>query len=483
MSTSAALNIPLPRISAGWFVSYTGFVVILAMLFGGAARQGLWSDAIVELGSLPLLVAAIFRLRQTPLGPLATSALVLLSAIFALPLIQMVPLPPQLWSAIPGRAEIAANYQAAGMALPWLPISLDAAATSRGLLSLIPAAAVFMAMLSQDGAARRRMVEIVLVIVFISVPLDLLQMMGGEASPLRFYAITNVDRAVGFFANSNHNAALLYGAIPLAAAWAIGSPQDTGDGRMTRSILGAILLAAIVVGLAVAKSRAGMMLGFVAGLSCLFVAWRQTDGKSRRTVMRVAVVGNLLAVLLAFQFGFVSFSKRAEEQDLMEDLRWPIATVTMQAAMANQPLGSGFGTFVPVFQIFAPPAVTRDTFINHAHDDWLEVSLEGGIPGIVIMCLSIGWSSVAAFQVWRSGPSAGANVDSSLARAGSIFIVFVLLHSLVDYPLRTIAVMTLFAMSCALLVPSAREILVGWVQKDEDFKALSKRKRMSLPKM
>ena len=135
-------------------------------------------------------------------------------------------MPPSLWSGLPGRGEIASAYEAAGMTLPWLPISLYPTATWLGLLSLVPATAVFLAMLSLERRSRRVLILLIFIVIFASAVLDMLQIMGGEDSPLRFYAVTNPGRAVGFFANSNHNAAFLYSAIPFVTAWMIGLVLD-----------------------------------------------------------------------------------------------------------------------------------------------------------------------------------------------------------------------------------------------------------------
>ena len=103
-----------------------------------------------------------------------------------------------------------------------------------------------------------------------------------------------------------------------------------------------------------------MALLFVAGLSSLLLAWRHDRGQSGRRLLRFAIGANLVALLLAFQFGFVGFMQRVEEQGI-EDLRWPVAQVTSQAAIANLPFGSGFGTFVPVYEKFAPRTLLGET--------------------------------------------------------------------------------------------------------------------------
>ena len=198
------------------------------MLFGGAGGYG-WSDAIVQLAALPLLAWALFKLTPSLLGRDGQWAIVLLCAIIAWPLLQLIPMPPSVWSGLPGRGEIASAYEAAGMTLPWLPISLYPTATWLGLLSLVPATAVFLAMLSLERHSRRVLILVIFIVIFASAVLDMLQIMGGEESPLRFYAVTNPGRAVGFFANSNHNAAFLYSAIPFVTAYAIGLVSIIAD--------------------------------------------------------------------------------------------------------------------------------------------------------------------------------------------------------------------------------------------------------------
>jgi len=362
-------------------------------------------------------------------------------------------MPPFLWSALPGRGEIASAYGAAGMTLPWLPISLDPSATWLGLLSLLPAAAIFLAMLSLEQRSRRILIILMFVVILASVLLDMLQMVGGVNSPLRFYEITNTT-AVGFFANSNHNAAFLYSAIPFATAWAIGLMLDRRRNRGLALAWLVLLMLMIIIGVTLTRSRAGMALLFVAGLFSLLLVWRHDRGQSGRRLLRIAIGANVVALLVAFQFGFAGLMERVEAKGL-GDLRWPIAQVSSQAAIANLPLGSGFGTFVPVYDKFAPSTLLLGgEYVNHAHDDWLELWLTGGVPAIVLAIGFLAWFAASTFRLWSSGEQPQAPVlDLVLARAAPMAIALLLLHSAVDYPLRTEALMVVFAIACAYLVP------------------------------
>ena len=46
-----------------------------------------------------------------------------------------------------------------------------------------------------------------------------------------------------------------------------------------------------------------------------------------------------------------------------------------------------------------------------------------------------------------------ANNDPNLARAAVLVVIIMVVHSIVDYPLRTAALAAVFAFACALLIP------------------------------
>lgn len=460
MRTNATVSIPLPRLLTKAFFPYSVLVVVVALLFGGGTRQGLWSDVFVQIAALPLFAWALFRLSPVSINRSTKWALVLLCGILMLPVLQLIPLPPVVWSALPGRGKFAATYVAAGMALPWLPVSLDRYATWRGLVSLIPAAAVFLAMLSLDQSARRRIVVLVLPIAFIGVLLGLLQLGGGPGGPLRFYEITNYTRAVGLFANTNHHAAFLFCTIPIAVAWALGLMRDHSAKRTVGLLLLSVLLVSVVIGLAAANSRAGLALGAISGLASIVMISR-FRGSNRRLLLYAAGAG-LIALIIVIQFGFVDLLQRIEVgDDVMDDLRLTIAGVVWPAAIAHFPVGSGFGTFAPVYEMFSPPAFLSTRYVNHAHNDWLELWLTGGVPAAGLAVAFLAWCISASYSVWRSGNPGAKALDTALARAATIVIALLILHSVVDYPLRTAALSTLFGIACALLLPSHAGPAVG----------------------
>jgi hypothetical protein len=141
----------------------------------------------------------------------------------------------------------------------------------------------------------------------------------------------------------------------------------------------------------------------------------------------------------------------------LADARLPFARNTIAAAKAYMPFGSGLGTFMPVYQLFEKPTDVATTFANHAHNDLLEVWLETGVLGPVLIGVFLFWFARASLRAWRPSNVPTGELDRGLARAASIAIALLGAHSLVDYPLRTSALAAVAAFTLALLIPAVNE--------------------------
>jgi O-antigen ligase len=127
--------------------------------------------------------------------------------------------------------------------------------------------------------------------------------------------------------------------------------------------------------------------------------------------------------------------------------RLDTAPVVASAAWQNQPIGAGLGSFPQVYAGVEPVDIMAETFFNHAHNDYLEIWLEAGILGVAALLAFIGWWLNRSFLVWTLPTTPGRN----LSRAASAAITLLLIHSLVEYPSRALAIASVLALSCALL--------------------------------
>lgn len=431
-------------------------LLVLATVFGGLTAQATWQDAVVQLASLPLLGWLLSQAGPWPRDRPTRLALVLLCSLLALPFLQLLPLPPALWTRLPGRGPIMIEFVAAQIALPWLPISLSPMRTWQGLLALLPAVTLFLAVLRLDLRSRRALTIVLICVGFASVILGLAQLATGPDSPFRFYGEGNVAR--GFFINRNHYAALLYVMVPFTAAWAIGLSADRRPEIIVGTALCLLVFVSLLLGLGMAQSRAGAAIAVVAGLASFGLT--RTGGGPERSRGRWQLLSSatLVGVLLVLQFAAIGLLQRMEV-DPIEDARWQFVKVTWRAIRDFLPFGSGFGTFADLYKAYESVEQLTPAYVNNAHNDYVEAALEGGGPAIALVAGFLIWFFWNGISLWRiSGPKAASAIDLTLARAAAIAIFLLLLHSFVDYPIRSIALSTIFAIFCALMLPVWRRV-------------------------
>jgi hypothetical protein len=439
--------------------------VVSSLLLGGGTRGGFLSDTILELIAIPAFLASLATLVALPRSESrqrAEWALMLCLAIAALPLVQLVPLPPWLWTELPNREQMVTVFGLLGRELPWLPISVSPSATWVSVLSLLPPFAIFLGVIQLSYRERRAMSLIFIAVGIVAAFVGLAQVAQGPDSPLRFFAVTNESEAVGFFANRNHFAALLYSLLLFGAAWAtnvaftVGSWSERKNfetstiATLTACFLGLVIL---IVTESITRSRAGLALTIIAiaGALALPLADRRRSSGGV-TPVRLILASASLAIVLAVQFALYRILDRFAD-DPLADSRVTFARNTIAAAKAYMPFGSGVGTFVSVYPIFElPQDAISNAFVNHAHDDLLEVWLEGGVISLCLIAAFATWFLLCSAKIWWRVPDNIRAIDLLLARAATIVVPLIIAHCAVDYPLRTGAIMAIFAFSCALLI-------------------------------
>jgi O-antigen ligase len=87
--------------------------------------------------------------------------------------------------------------------------------------------------------------------------------------------------------------------------------------------------------------------------------------------------------------------------------------------------------------------------VIHAHNDYLEWALEGGMPAVLLVAGFLWWWAAAARAAWS-------DQGDNLRRAATIASAAVLCHSAFDYPLRTTAIAAIFAFCVALMTTAYR---------------------------
>ena len=297
----------------------------------------------------------------------------------------------------------------------------------------------------------------------ITLLLGMMQLSGGRGSPLRFFEETNRHLAVGFFANANHCASFFAALIPLTGAWIIANLlkcKASPGMRTGASLLALAGFIALVILLLFAqtltKSRAGIVLAVLSafGTLGLMIPYLRSVFRSRlarRLVAVAMVVTVFLGSLLVYRF------VPTLEVEQVDQARYRIAINTLNAAWRYAPFGSGMGTFVPIYQTVEQPEEVTYAYVNRAHDDLLELLLESGVLGIAVLLGFLFWWTRNIIGAWRQPIPERDQIDHLLQLAATIMIPLPLLHSLLDYPLRTAGMMAVLAIASALLIPPIRK--------------------------
>ena len=420
-----------------------GLLLIVAVLLGGASRDHALRLALVELTALPLLVLVIQATAQPLVWRSHRLALGLLAAVLAAPLVQLILLPPGLWASLPGRDQAALALDLAGIERGWNAMSLAPELTWRSALALAPPTAMFLFVLTARQKTIGQLVTLLLLLTAISIILGAAQLVsGGEG--LYPWATTDAGSVNGFFANRNHLATLALTALPFAIMLGAGAIRRRE--ATARMWIAAIFTGLVIVAIAAIRSRAGVVLLFPV-LTISFLAAATAWGRGRPSPAVFALLGSMgAAMTLVAALALPPLLARFDSQSAPEGRfdRWPTVA---EAAQTYLPVGSGIGSFDAVYRSVEPLELLDGTFFNQAHNDYLETWLELGWIGAAVFALFLVWFARRAWTAWRAPPSG----TRDLIQASTIALGVVLLHSAVDYPLRTVTIATVFALCCALL--------------------------------
>lgn len=422
---------------------------------GGSPRGDIEFAAIISAMAAFCLGLALVTLKWRHLRGFAIPVALALAAVI-LAALQMIPLPPDVWQSLPGRGLIAEIDRAAGLGAVWRPLSMTPAETiSAALHGLVPLSVLLLAVQLQPNQ-QVRLVLVALGFGVISALTGLLQLLGDPQGALYLHASTNNGSAVGLFANRNHQAVMLACLVPLAFAaaqlrWDEKAPPVPADQigytrRQNRSrgiewrMPLAIAAACVLVPLAlITGSRSGLMMTVLALVTLPFVMTQRTDQKRYAPVANSSwlAIAALFVVAIAgaaIWLGRDLALDRLFASTPADDLRMQMLPTILDLAKTHWAWGTGLGSFERLYQVHEPARLLLPQYVNHAHNDWLEVIVTGGLPAVTL--LAVGLISIAS-RAWHTVSRAGADAVLPLRRAALVCMTILGLASLSDYPLRT----------------------------------------------
>lgn len=429
-------------------------LVLVVFLLGGASRADVTSLLVLR----PLVVVALaLALVLLPRAVWRENHTLLLCAFawLGLTALQLIPLPPAVWQSLPGRELAAQIDHTSGLGDVWRPFSMVPWRTVNAMFALVVPLAVFLWMLLLPSTARHRVVYVLLSLVVLTMVLGLLQVIGGPKNSFYLYRITNDDSAVGLFANRNHNAIFLALGFPLLAATLalLPAPAELIRTREWAAAGAGVLLLPFLL---ITQSRAGIVMGLVCVALALWIYQSPTAAAQKRRPRRAidprlafGVIAGAGLIALTMLFTATNAIDRVGRLGTSDDeLRLQIWPPIVDLVWDYLPWGSGIGTFVEVYATIERDWLLAVEYVNHAHNDFLELLLEGGIPFFLLLVISL----LVLLRVgWANLRDASSPRERVLYKLGFAILFVLALGSVYDYPLRTPSFAALLAVAVALL--------------------------------
>jgi len=243
-----------------------------------------------------------------------------------------------------------------------------------------------------------------------------------------FRDLTMGGEAFGPFVNRNHFAGFIGMIIPLTLGLAI-----TKHSREKKIFYG-FLAVIMSVSLFFSLSRGGVV-SFFSGMvlfGFLLVA-------SRLQQKKIWFIGIFVVAVLTYLawLGVDPIMQRFSQTDITKEQRLIVWSTTLTASKDFWLTGSGLGTFLNIFPLYAPASVQGGIY-DHAHNDYLEFLLETGLGGVILLLCFTGlllWSACKSTFEGRSGIMLMAALSSAMSIA---------IHSIFDFNLHILSNLLLF---------------------------------------
>jgi len=425
------------------------FFLTVFLIFGGASGEGFNVHALLLLSCGVACAIATLGLRYEEVPRGAKWLIVFLLGYIAIGLFHLIDLPIGIWQLLGGREIIDDSWQLLGLSPNSQTLSVAPLRTFNALVYvLVPFAAVLLMLRLGWRATVAFLPWTIVGLATFSAMLGLAQVLLPEDAGLYIYGFTNTGSPVGVFANVNHQASFLVMSLSFTFVLIgdLRSNERSRDIDMAKRIFIGMCAALQTIGILAAGSVAGyLLLVPMMALGLLIVQSQRREFK----IVRLA----LPALILIPMIMLVAYSPQlsglgvTSVENTGPTSRVGIAEISLSLLRDHIWFGGGLGTFEPLFKVYEDPETAGVLFVNHAHNDFLQWIIETGLLGGALMVVFLVWLLRQMFGVWRlSGDS-----TVRIRRAAASALTISLLHSFVDYPLRSPSLL-FFASVCVVLL-------------------------------
>ena len=213
------------------------------------------------------------------------------------------------------------------------------------------------------------------------------------------------DNVMGPILNRNAWANFIEAVLPIALWGAI---------RERNSLLYSGMAAAMYASVIACASRTGTLLTTLEVIAVPVLVFLNDRGSLRAKLGAPLLRIAMAVAAFTLVAGWDTVWQRLWSPD-PGDMRKELTLSSIQMLRTHLWFGTGLGTWPTVYPQFA--LIDPGAIANQAHDDWLQLAVEGGLPFGILMFTMF---------VWSLGPA--------LRSIWGIGVIAVFLHAFVDYP-------------------------------------------------
>ncbi len=384
-----------PSLAVRLGIALLGAAVALGVFRSGSIEPREWNYSLLAIGLLSAAYWCFHKPEGAHGGSLRQFAALALPAYVAL---QLVPLPAALVQLVsPGERAIVDALRSIGVSSPLASLSVNPDTTALFLFRIIGYLLLFL--LVREFSSRTLQSSSPWLNVAPLIGIGLVEAGWGLRQRLQG------GEAHGSYANKNHFAGLLEMVLPLAAArvlYLCFSEASGGESQFRRWMETACLSATSLVLFAAlldSESKMGLIAG-VGALAVIGVLWTLSRLRNWHRLLALACIGLLCLFGLIFlpsdelvtRFGNVLTSSQNAGEG-----RWPIWLDTVNLIKAFPVFGCGLGNYQTAFLRFQTSVI--DNTFAFAHNDYLQLTAELGIAGLLILAAGVVPLAVRPFRV------------------------------------------------------------------------------------
>lgn len=410
----------------------TALLIIACLCFGGSASITLYEMGL-SIFALVCLVVVAWSGNSLNFNVPAKWFIV---AFVSLVMIQIIPLPDLVWKVLPQgqfAQNLPPNERLEGM---WSSLSIAPDQTLYSVIAATPALTILLLVATLSHFERHFLANILVVAALCQAIIGISQ--ATDAFPYAMYDFHHPKVAIGLFASRNHFADL----IMLGAVLLLAMRQSWSD-RFGVVVSEVVLHASLLIlffAMVGSASRAGLALfGFVTVLGYVLSVNRR---HRIALVAAVTILGSGLWATLEF-FPLTGIAKTtAARFEVIEGGRWEIWKNSQSILRDYWPWGAGLGGFRQTYEQIEPLQIVTPSYVNAVHNEYFQIIIEAGGIGVLLTSTSILYILICA---WR-------RINDPISIFSFIGILAIIMHSLVDYPLRVMSINVVFACLGAFVV-------------------------------